>query len=436
MNDDTTNTGISETTDAGGGAVIDGPVGADVLTDRSRADGSTGGLMGAPRLPLQRMSSDAARACVRLAREGGQCRVTLSPAEGSQASPVTWRLSLSPGPSDAVRHSASLHAILDWGGGRVRVGLPPTLCDAWLGARLPGLDTSGMSQSLRRAALRTMVQDVAAALDGKRASAAIRVLAIESPQQPSADSARTGPHSWTLQVAVESESDSDGGYLATLDADDLALTRLAALLPPSTNLPVRDNGVVAAGLPVRVLALIGQTVLPAADLRGLQPGDIVLVDEDFGVRAGVILLSTLDGQGMRMRRATREGAEFFTASSTWMKLMTNAEPEFYEGEGYPTTSASSGGGGGGGDDGHGDGEPETSLVTASIPLRVTFDAGECTMTLAELQRLQPGEVVNLDVPAENGMLRIRVNGKQIGAGELVDVDGRVGVRILRLGEAP
>ena len=431
MNISTASTGTGDMQDVGGSAMTDDiAAGAGPTPESTRA-------MTPPRSRMARMSAEAARACVRIAREGAQRRVTLVPAQGSEAQPITWRLSLEPDPSAAVRHGASLKVLVDWAGGRMLVGLPPTLCDVWLGARLPGLDVSGMSAPLRRAALSTIIQDVTRALDARGAGAPLRVLAtggseLAEPDAAGADVTPAWSHAWALRITNESEAGGDD-YFATLDADDLALARVAALLPPLGETPARANGVSLVDVPVRVFALIGQTVMPLASLRNLTPGDIVLVDEDFGARAGVMVLSTLDGQGIRMRRGAHAAGQSFTATSTWMKLMTIAGSDFHEGAGeldparamqdshHQDTGLDEGG--------------EASFIADSIPVRVTFDVGGCTLTLAELRRLQPGEVMDLDVPAQAGLLRICVNGKQIGAGEMVDVDGRVGVRVLRLGEA-
>lgn len=436
MNISTASTGTGDMQDAGCSALTD-----DSAADAGTPPESTSAVM-PPRSRMARMSAEAARACVRIAREGAQRRVTLAPAQGSEAQPITWRLSLEPDPSAAVRHGASLKVLLDWAGGRMLVGLPPTLCDVWLGARLPGLDVSGLSASLRRAALNTIVQDVTRALDARGPSAPLRVLAtggsevaapeLAAPDPAGADVTPAWSHAWALRITPESESGGDD-YFATLDADDLALARVAALLPPLGDTPARANGVALLDVPVRVFALIGQTVMPLASLRTLAPGDIVLVEEDFGARAGVMVLSTLDGQGIRMRRGTHAEGQSFTATSTWMKLMTIAGSDFNEGAGeldHARAMQDSHHQGAGLDEGG-----DASFIADSIPVRVTFDAGGCTLTLAELRRLQPGEVMDLDVPAQAGLLRICVNGKQIGAGEMVDVDGRVGVRVLRLGEA-
>ena len=82
-------------------------------------------------------------------------------------------------------------------------------------------------------------------------------------------------------------------------------------------------------------------------------------------------------------------------------------------------------------------EPDDAAQTAAgildgIPVRLTFDLGDREIALAELQTLQPGYIFNLGRDPR-GSVNIRANGKLIGEGELVDIEGRIGVCVLRLG---
>ena len=71
----------------------------------------------------------------------------------------------------------------------------------------------------------------------------------------------------------------------------------------------------------------------------------------------------------------------------------------------------------------------------AIPVRLTFDLGERQLTLGDVRRLQPGETFDLERPIAQGAVSIRANGALIGVGELVEIEGRVGVTILTLGKA-
>ena len=70
-----------------------------------------------------------------------------------------------------------------------------------------------------------------------------------------------------------------------------------------------------------------------------------------------------------------------------------------------------------------------------LPLRVVFDLGEVAMTLGELQALQVGQSIELGRPLSHAV-RVRVNGALVATGELVEIDGRLGVTLSALSQRP
>jgi type III secretion system YscQ/HrcQ family protein len=74
-------------------------------------------------------------------------------------------------------------------------------------------------------------------------------------------------------------------------------------------------------------------------------------------------------------------------------------------------------------------QPEGLFNT--LPVKLTFDLGTHALALGQLQDLAPGQVFDLDLRPESAVT-LRVNGVRVGRGELVDVDGRVGVAITQL----
>jgi flagellar motor switch/type III secretory pathway protein FliN len=65
---------------------------------------------------------------------------------------------------------------------------------------------------------------------------------------------------------------------------------------------------------------------------------------------------------------------------------------------------------------------------AALPVRVHIVLSQLEMTFAELNKLRPGSIVELDRD-ESESVQLAVNGKIAGAGELVEIEGRLGVRI-------
>ena len=71
-----------------------------------------------------------------------------------------------------------------------------------------------------------------------------------------------------------------------------------------------------------------------------------------------------------------------------------------------------------------------SLDTDVLPVKVVFLAGETEVALRDLKRIMPGYVFDLGRPVDRHV-EVRANGRRIGIGELVEIDRRVGVRMLK-----
>lgn len=71
--------------------------------------------------------------------------------------------------------------------------------------------------------------------------------------------------------------------------------------------------------------------------------------------------------------------------------------------------------------------PLALLMDIKLPVQVAL--GRARMPLAEVLRLTEGSVIELDAEL-SGAVEIIVHDKVIATGELVDVDGDYGIRIL------
>ena len=72
--------------------------------------------------------------------------------------------------------------------------------------------------------------------------------------------------------------------------------------------------------------------------------------------------------------------------------------------------------------------PLSLEALADVEIDVTVELGRCQLSLGEVSRLDVGSVVDLQTPA-GGPLAVFANGRQIATGEVVVVDGQLGVRI-------
>lgn len=66
-----------------------------------------------------------------------------------------------------------------------------------------------------------------------------------------------------------------------------------------------------------------------------------------------------------------------------------------------------------------------------LPIQVSFEVGRQTLDWHTLTSLQPGALIDLGTPLD-GEVRIISNGHSLGVGRLVEIQGRLGIRVERL----
>jgi type III secretion protein Q len=76
-------------------------------------------------------------------------------------------------------------------------------------------------------------------------------------------------------------------------------------------------------------------------------------------------------------------------------------------------------------------EVDVNERTAQLPVRLEIELARVEIPLAELARLEPGAALPLALD-RRGLVTLRVGDRILGRGELVDVDGAPGVRVLSL----
>jgi flagellar motor switch protein FliM len=78
-------------------------------------------------------------------------------------------------------------------------------------------------------------------------------------------------------------------------------------------------------------------------------------------------------------------------------------------------------------------EAATDQLLRELPVEVVCELGRVTMTGRELLEMGPGAVIPVGRPLA-GPVDLTVGGRVVARGELVDVEGEVGVRIIQLCE--
>lgn len=82
-------------------------------------------------------------------------------------------------------------------------------------------------------------------------------------------------------------------------------------------------------------------------------------------------------------------------------------------------------------DGKVDDSSEGETGEDDLPVMLCFDLGHLELTLAALRALGPGSVLALPAPSD-APVRVTVGGRVVGTGELVEIEGQLGVRLLRI----
>ena len=160
-------------------------------------------------------------------------------------------------------------------------------------------------------------------------------------------------------------------------------------------------------LSLRLAIVVGAVPLTTADLRNLAIGDVVLLPATQHEEGLHVYLSLSDRHAIQ---ASINGDQLTVLNKG--NLMSTEVSEPGEEAQATTTSA-----------------PAVSID--DVTLKVIFDLGEIELSVPEVRALVPGQTIDLGrLPAQ--AVRVSVNGRRIGTGEIVEIEGRLGVRLLEL----
>lgn len=197
-------------------------------------------------------------------------------------------------------------------------------------------------------------------------------------------------------------------------------------------------------------AEIGRAVISGKDLSGIRSGDVVLLDEltarpDKG-EGGVVklrigrgargrLVADLleeDGRykaritgfepGEEARRAENDGVEQDGEAQRADASAAGSEPGGTQDEEAASRDS-------GGEVSENEQGGEGADLLADIPLQIAVEIGRVAVTADQVVAMKPGQVIDLNkLPGEP--VELSVNGKIVGRGELVDIEGHLGVKVL------
>jgi type III secretion protein Q len=292
---------------------------------------------------------------------------------------------------------------LDWAGAKLTLDLPRSAALSWVTEVLGTSDVASLAPEWEQAAWLQACDWLAQSLtQAGRGKARIQQLAAVAAAQPVA-----ARHRFLCSLHFAAHHAQPPQVIhAILHADSLGLLLLSGF--------VASHGQVLAlqttpSLPIVLQLALGETDLPLQQLQTLQQGDVVFFSRLLTTDRHHLtlchwsadlpswgVLARLDGRSLHILQAPTTMAP--TESAT-----------------HPDDTESS----------------RTEVSLGQIPVRLSFDLGSTTVTLEALQSMQAGQVLNLERPLQD-YVTIRANGAAVGKGQLVELDGRLGVMVASL----
>lgn len=346
-------------------------------------------------LPVLRLSRNEAQARTTIAQRAAQLPLSLGATTWSaQLIPVVHASAL-PEPGYLIR--------MEWAGAAFALRLPGSAVEQLIGASVNGASLPTLPPALAQATVEAAMRSLLQSLQqlGRGSPALVRCADGDTDTEP------LPQHAFNLQLHAAQGNESIAG---SLHADGLGLLLVAGLLhtrPPVALRPLHQ-------VPLTLHADIGFTRLPADELSQLCAGDVVLMDSCF-IHANRILWLSADGRaGLHAQLSPTQDAAppHLTIIQPWTIHM----PTDTDSVTAQATESSS---------------DAATATLASLPVRLSFDLGDVQLTLAQVQSLQAGQTLDLGHPLA-GAVRIRANGALIGEGDLVEIDGQLGVSIARI----
>lgn len=355
------------------------------------------------------MSSPHATAALqplRLTRNEAQARTTI--AQRAAGLPLrlgasAWQARLHPVAGSAAPWSDPGYLLrLEWAGAAMALRLPAAAIEQALASVLEGAALPAIPSTLADAVLEASAGELLQSLQAL--GRGTPELLAWGPAQPG-DVQNLPPHACDIYLAAD---DGVQAIAGSLHLDGLGLLLVAGLVgkrPPQPG-PLDDS------LPVTLRAEVGFSRLPAGDAATLALGDVVLLDAFFATADRALWLSADGRQGVHVQWPLPADATDATQPSRLTVILPWTET-------MPATSDT----------------PSTDTAALdTVPVRLSFDLGDVTLTLAQLRALQPGQTLDLGHPLA-GAVRIRANGALVGEGDLVDIDGQIGVSVRSLHSA-
>ena len=164
-------------------------------------------------------------------------------------------------------------------------------------------------------------------------------------------------------------------------------------------------------VPIPLNVEVGEVKLTLHEMVSVEPQDIVLLDTCLLKEECVLLRA--DNSNL-VFKTTVDGTTLTVQERIMTMTPEETQPDMPTEDAAPST-------------------PPTAADIKGIQLPMRLELETISITVEELSQLNPGYIVETTKPVD-APVSLKVNGRSIGTGELVDVAGKVGVRILSLGK--
>lgn len=266
----------------------------------------------------------------------------------------------------------------------LELGLPGLPAPGTFGLAFAGIELDALPEELLLGALEVWLEEPLAILNTHGVSLELERWRLGAPDASPACL-------WELRRA-------DHVVSGSLCADAATLEFLSDLLVRSPATPSAG----ADDLPIAVALEIARLSLPLARLRNLVAGDVILLPrhlEDLARVTGEFRVG-----GRACGEALRQGRRL-----TLLTMTPNTAPS--ESESVSTNDVAA------------------VLPVDDLPVQLVFEAGRTEVSVGKLRTLAEGHTFELPERSD-ALVSIRANGREVGRGELVDLGGRTGVRIV------
>jgi type III secretion protein Q len=345
---------------------------------------------------LPPLSASEAQALSAIARHGS--RLLLSGWKWGSEAPV---ISVSVSTGQTLWEADQAQRLeLDWAGAKLYLDFPGSAMHSWVSTVLGGAELSVLPPQWQKAAQLQACEWIASSLSqAGRGKARIQQLDALPSTAPAA-----ARHRFILQMHFAAQPDTV--IYAVLHTDSLGLLLLSGFIASHGSLaPAHET----PSLPLPLQLCLGETDLPLQQLQSLQHGDVIFLTRPFIQNRQQLYLRNASPNGPRWGiPASLDGITLHILQAP--HTMATSDTSVHS----VATDAS---------------DAEFSLE--QIPICLSFDVGSKTVSLQELQTMQPGQVLNLERPLQE-YVTIRANGAAVGSGQLVEIDGRLGVMVASL----